>query len=1851
MASTKTSVHTTIPRFTVQNSYNVSVMDMLDTGRFAVAGYNNTTKCSFIDLFMLQFPDSQEKPLLLTSEPYYSEEFTEFGSEWRSVCLLDNRLFLTCCKNTIALYDSSNGGLVNQGKFNGTARCMTTRDGLVYVGLYSNEMIVLDAIELEIKKTIPLKGFEGGIEWPYDIAVSNTKLFICTDHGRALMCNSEGEIEQKYTNTQYIYALSITVSEEKGLIFILWSDGGSRQVVVYTHSGGHASISGDHSSISGGHILASFRVPDNSRRIRISYNINRLFLVTQGTGEVYEYHTSDILTFHNLLMCSESLITKNDCKKLLDYFEVPAKESKGFIKSDKPFSSLVHHLREAGKVSSDDINYLMTACSDKGISKLMTVLTLYQQAQDSKFTKEVLKDQLRALEDKRQEPSHKLTESEDEKYQLTGRLKTTEEEKQQLKGTLKTTEEEKQQFKDVLKATGGERQQLTGRLKTIDEGRKQLKDTLKATEEERRQLTGRLKTTEEERQQLKDTLKATEGARQQLKGTPKTTEEERQQLRYTLKTTAEERQQLTGRLKTTEEERQQLRYTLKTTEEERQQLKGTLKTTEEERQQLKVALNATKEERQKLTGRLKKTEEEKKQINDTLKATEEERQQFKDALMATEKERQQLLERLTTTEEERQQSKVTLNETEEERQNFKDALKATEEERQQLKDALKATEEERQQLKDALKATDKDFRHTLNTAENKLKTLKDEKEELLQQQKEELEEAKSSLRATKDELVKSQLEYAKESMALQEVLKQTREALNQQELASYASVTAEETLLEECETQDASQKSTLAADYGRLMVNVADDLTLDSTLKLAILFGLPPAETDMLRRVSQIETPGITLINFMKTRNIINMYDVTNLQKGLVYIQLYYTNENLLAPYQSKVDPFQFEENQSPELLDWPVENVKFVPDDGSTPSQVSEEREEDYDHSQESSMEGTEREELPKQRNDSTILEMRHHHSYIEHRIKCEGGTISMMGVHLTIPEDALSCEGVISVKVIYDPDIHLPGSARRGRMTPLIKLEPEGLALNKPAQLTIPHSAIIPEPDRHDVIIFTGLKDEENLQEGEITWTEKKSVDWKLDPEKISLDINILSFVFVNLVSQETEQKHIFRIVPFIDGILDAKDDVLITICFCKDSDEEYKMLLEDHHSKLSLGNYTTYQVTRTLNDGRDYASFIDLMMSSPSDSYHLMKEESRKHVDIDHLCAASRVSHQFRLKRNNDGDTDMVDVKLTVSQHEMNQTALILQSKVKNILLSPESKEILFGELHPDLQMYEKLKGDIAKFLDKQHCKTLGMFFGLKPAENETIQEAAESGKKLMKILDERELIMPDRMIGLYEGLKAIHFNKLARLVLEYIDMSHEKNGKENEEEKDDKKMVKVPEKPVVISKREPQLSVNFKMLIEEGYKRLDVQRALKLSRGKLDLGRRILLLAKEEHERLPLFPGSNLYKEQYFDQHGGEVVIAGVILRVPAGALHTGRIVSLWVSTEPAIKGPSSNKNLRLTPFVKFGPESLTLHKPVTLIIPHCAFTTTNQMGLDVYSGVLQTDKSVKWSLERKHLSCSMNSQHLEVEAQKPCLIGLHVPSIAKMRKRICILPIVNRVSDSGDHMAIHLWFHNDDKLEHESLINEEIYQQKGTIIHDPVSVSVQLKSMTSTLYVSTNSSTPECNPHPRKVDVAMETLWVKNRHKVEFRLQNKGLKDTVHLKIEARYGMSVKNLFQLNIQLQIDKLLHIDQITSPFQLVLPESIINSFDQLKQNLSEHLDVDQSALLANIFQLSEEGISDIKKHKKPGTPLLEKLTKNSLISPTNITKLENTLTEQGNEECAKLVRKFRSKNPVVQATMCPE
>lgn len=105
------------------------------------------------------------------------------------------------------------------------------------------------------------------------------------------------------------------------------------------------------------------------------------------------------------------------------------------------------------------------------------------------------------------------------------------------------------------------------------------------------------------------------------------------------------------------------------------------------------------------------------------------------------------------------------------------------------------------------------------------------------------------------------------------------------------------------------------------------------------------------------------------------------------------------------------------------------------------------------------------------------------------------------------------------------------------------------------------------------------------------------------------------------------------------------------------------------------------------------------------------------------------------------------------------------------------------------------------------------------------------------------------------------------------------------------------------------------------------------------------------------------------------ISGVHLLVPAGALHVGRIVSLMVSTDPAINGPISNKSLRLTPFVKLGPDGIELHKPVIMCIPHCALIAGGQTYMyytHMYSGILQKGSYI---FRSRNISCSSFSNSI------------------------------------------------------------------------------------------------------------------------------------------------------------------------------------------------------------------------------------------------------------------------------------
>lgn len=49
---------------------------------------------------------------------------------------------------------------------------------------------------------------------------------------------------------------------------------------------------------------------------------------------------------------------------------------------------------------------------------------------------------------------------------------------------------------------------------------------------------------------------------------------------------------------------------------------------------------------------------------------------------------------------------------------------------------------------------------------------------------------------------------------------------------------------------------------------------------------------------------------------------------------------------------------------------------------------------------------------------------------------------------------------------------------------------------------------------------------------------------------------------------------------------------------------------------------------------------------------------------------------------------------------------------------------------------------------------------------------------------------------------------------------------------------------------------------------------------------------------------------------------------------------------------------------------------------------------------------------------------------------------------------------------------------------------------------------------------------------MNALWLQNRHKVVFQLQNTGRQDILNLEIEGKAGL-LKTLFRFSLQLKVD----------------------------------------------------------------------------------------------------------------------
>ncbi|KAJ8018999.1 Serine/threonine-protein kinase/endoribonuclease IRE2 [Holothuria leucospilota] len=133
----------------------------------------------------------------------------------------------------------------------------------------------------------------------------------------------------------------------------------------------------------------------------------------------------------------------------------------------------------------------------------------------------------------------------------------------------------------------------------------------------------------------------------------------------------------------------------------------------------------------------------------------------------------------------------------------------------------------------------------------------------------------------------------KEMEAVRYASKTMRSILPSGEQASAATVSVSNTVyLSESEVPD---------EFSRLIAKMSQNLTRINCVLLATYFNFSQAQIAVIKVESQ--TPGLDLLEIMKERNNINMYDLTNLQQALVELQLNGINETLVIPYQSKIDP------------------------------------------------------------------------------------------------------------------------------------------------------------------------------------------------------------------------------------------------------------------------------------------------------------------------------------------------------------------------------------------------------------------------------------------------------------------------------------------------------------------------------------------------------------------------------------------------------------------------------------------------------------------------------------------------------------------------------------------------------------------------------------------------------------------------------------------------------------------------------------------------------------------------------------------------------------------------------------
>ncbi|KAJ8034145.1 hypothetical protein HOLleu_20864 [Holothuria leucospilota] len=224
--------------------------------------------------------------------------------------------------------------------------------------------------------------------------------------------------------------------------------------------------------------------------------------------------------------------------------------------------------------------------------------------------------------------------------------------------------------------------------------------------------------------------------------------------------------------------------------------------------------------------------------------------------------------------------------------------------------------------------------------------------------------------------------------------------------------------------------------------------------------------------------------------------------------------------------------------------------------------------------------------------------------------------------------------------------------RLTPLILFEPEGLEFIIPVKLTVPHCAVIQEPDHHKVTVEIGHK---NRSTKEWAWTEE-TVDYCLTRKTCSVFLRHFSGVNVNIDS--TEEK-MLRVIPYAK-LTPHSNNVLLTLWFCNDLEADFQSVTKcgENDKLVPLDSYDTFKLRHV-----EGAESVKVTLKDASNQW--FRKEFKDCIGVNSLAGKNQLYRDFRLPTVSDQDNgNYIYLDLRVTQHlgeKESETSFALRKRI--------------------------------------------------------------------------------------------------------------------------------------------------------------------------------------------------------------------------------------------------------------------------------------------------------------------------------------------------------------------------------------------------------------------------------------------------------------------------------------------------------------------------------------------------------------------------------------------------------------